>query len=266
MTFALAFPVIDPVLVEIGPFAIRWYALAYISGLLLGWWLMRRLATRAPYKIRAVDIDDFLVWATLGVVLGGRLGYVLFYKPEFYAAHPMEIIKVWQGGMSFHGGFLGVVIAAWLFARKRSIPAVHLADLLACTAPIGLFFGRIANFINGELWGRVSDMPWAVIFPRGGPAPRHPSQIYESLLEGLVLFAVVNLLARNETIRRHGGLLCGVFVTGYGVARGIVENFRQPDEHLGFLFMHVTMGQILSLPMILAGLALIFWARRVTRP
>ena len=261
MTFVLAFPSIDPVLFQIGPFVVRWYALAYIFGLVLAWRYVRILATRPPHTASGLDIDDFLVWATLGVVIGGRLGYVLFYKPEFYADNPAAILQVWQGGMSFHGGFLGVVAAGLWFVRRRKINALAFGDLLACAAPIGIFLGRIANFINGELFGRISDAPWAMVFPRGGPAPRHPSQLYEAGLEGIALFVVLFVVWRVEALRRRSGLLIGVFLLGYSAARGFVELFRQPDAHIGFLLGGTTMGQWLSAPMILAGLLLIYFSK-----
>ncbi|WP_169543056.1 prolipoprotein diacylglyceryl transferase [Sneathiella aquimaris] len=250
---AVSFPEIDPILIELGPFAIRWYALAYITGLILGWRLMLHFAKSDKSPLTPEHIDDFLVWATLGVILGGRLGYVLFYKPDYYITDPLEIVKIWEGGMSFHGGFLGVVIAAILFSRKRSIPPLALADMLATVAPVGLFFGRIANFINGELFGRVTDVSWAMVFPNGGPLPRHPSQLYEALLEGAVLFVLVMIL-RQTKFGQKPGLLTGTFLVGYAASRGFVELFRQPDAHLGFLLGGATMGQLLSIPMVLIGL------------
>ncbi len=264
MIFVLPFPVIDPVLVEIGPFAIRWYALAYIAGLLLGWRYMRLLAAHLSGGPSALDIDDFIVWATLGVILGGRLGYVLFYNPGYFLAHPQEVVFLWRGGMSFHGGFLGVAVALVLFARRRGLGILTLADLVACASPIGLFFGRIANFFNGELWGRPSDVPWAMVFPRAGPLPRHPSQLYEAALEGLILFAALLALWRFSGSRQRAGFLTGAFLAGYGAARTVVELFREPDAHLGFFFAGVTMGQMLSLPMIAAGLWLMVRAKPVT--
>lgn len=262
MTFVIPFPNIDPVLISFGPFAIRWYALAYIGGLLIGWRLMRRLALRPPEAATLEDVDDFLVWATLGVVLGGRLGYVLFYNAPYYLAHPLSVLAVWRGGMSFHGGLVGVMVAMIVFCRRRKIPLLMFSDRIACVAPIGLFLGRLANFVNGELFGRVADVPWAVVFPRGGPQPRHPSQIYEAFAEGALLFAVLMWLAGDERLRRRPGLICGVFLAGYGVARMIGELFRQPDAHIGFLGFGTTMGQWLSLPLFLGGLYLIVGARR----
>lgn len=261
---ALQFPSFDPVAVSIGPFAIRWYALAYVCGLLIGWRYCRWLAARAPTKIEAGAIDDYLLWATLGVVLGGRLGYVVFYNPGHYLSNPLEILYVWQGGMSFHGGLIGVVVATALFARKAGIPLLGLGDIVCCAAPVGLFLGRLANFVNGELFGRPTEAPWGVIFPQGGPLPRHPSQLYEAGLEGLVLFLVLWLLVRRGGLRRHG-LASGVFFAGYGAARLFVELFREPDAQIGFLAGGVTMGQMLSLPMLLIGIGLAAWALR-TRP
>ncbi len=255
--FAIPYPAIDPVLIELGPFVIRWYALAYIAGLVIGWRWCLMLAKRPPLFVTAEAIDDFLVWATLGVVLGGRLGYVLFYKPDYYLANPLEALQVWHGGMSFHGGALGVVLAIVLFCRQRRINFLAFGDIIVCAAPIGLFFGRIANFINSELWGRVTDVPWAMVFPNGGPLPRHPSQLYEAVLEGIVLFIIVNGLERFTGIRERPGALSGVFLIGYGIARIIAEFFREPDAFLGFLAFGLTMGQILSLPFVLVGLVLL---------
>jgi len=262
MFFAIPFPNIDPVIFEIGVFAIRWYSLAYIAGLVLGWIYMKRLARLDPPVCERDAVDDFLVWATMGVILGGRAGMVLFYQFDYYMAHPAKIIAVWEGGMSFHGGFLGVVIAGLIFTRKRGINALRFGDLLGCVAPIGLFFGRIANFINGELWGRPADVAWAMVFPTGGPVPRHPSQLYEAAFEGLILFAVMFVLSRNESVRRRPGLLMGTFIAGYGIARSIGELFREPDAYIGFLSFGTTWGQWLSVPMIVVGVYFIVRARR----
>jgi phosphatidylglycerol:prolipoprotein diacylglycerol transferase len=245
---------------SLGPFAVRWYALAYIAGLIIGWRYCLALAKKPPQIARAQDIDDFLVWATLGVVLGGRIGYILFYNFDQYAAHPIEMLYLWRGGMSFHGGALGVLCAIVLFCRQRGIPMVAFADIIVCAVPIGLFFGRIANFINGELWGRVTDVPWAMVFPTGGPEPRHPSQLYECFLEGAVLFTLLWALQRFTPARQRPGTLTGVFLIGYGIARIIVEFFRQPDAQLGFLFWGITMGQLLSVPLLLVGLWLVLRA------
>jgi len=262
MLAAITFPQIDPIAISIGPLAIRWYSLAYITGLLLGWLYCRWLANRPPRLLSDRAIDDFLVWAALGVVLGGRIGYILFYKPEYYFANPEQILFLWRGGMSFHGGLLGVAVAMFLFARREGVHILALSDIVASATPIGLFFGRIANFVNGELFGRPTDLPWGVIFPRGGPVPRHPSQIYESGLEGLVLFVILYALVRGGALTRTG-TTTGVFLIGYGLARMTVELAREPDAYLGFLIGGWTMGQLLSAPMVLAGLAVIVWGRRI---
>jgi len=250
------FPDIDPVALQLGPFAIRWYALAYIIGLVGGWRYCLHLAGRSPQSIPPRAIDDFLVWATLGVVLGGRLGFVLFYQPAFYLENPIEIVKVWRGGMSFHGGLLGVILAVILFARARGIAVLAMADIIAAASPIGLFFGRIANFVNAELWGRVTDAPWGVVFPTGGPMPRHPSQLYEAILEGLVLFAVLYYATRLRGSLHRPGVTTGIFMLGYGAARIFVELFREPDAHIGLLPLGTTWGQWLSVPLILFGVYL----------
>jgi phosphatidylglycerol---prolipoprotein diacylglyceryl transferase len=266
--FAIPFPAFDPVLVHLGPFAIRWYALAYIAGILLGWVYARALVRaeslwggKAPMTV--LDFDDFILWVTLGIILGGRIGYVLFYNPEHFAEHPLEIIQLWNGGMSFHGGFTGCVVAVVLFARHRGIPILSLGDITCAVGPIGIFLGRIANFINGELWGRsASDwLPWAMVFPAAGLEPRHPSQLYQALLEGLVLFLALFALSRRETLRTRFGGLTGAFLIGYGIARIIGETFRQPDVFLGYLVAGATMGQLLSVPMVIVGLWLIVRTR-----
>jgi phosphatidylglycerol:prolipoprotein diacylglycerol transferase len=263
---AIPFPAFDPVLISFGPFAIRWYALAYIVGI-LGGWLYARAIVRSqrlwggPAPLTVTDYDDFILWVTLGIILGGRIGYVLFYNPGYFIEHPAEALQLWKGGMSFHGGFTGCVVAVVLFARRRGIPILSLGDVTCAVAPIGLFLGRIANFINGELWGRATDMPWAMVFPNGGPAPRHPSQLYEAALEGLALFAVLALLVRAGALRRPG-MITGVFAIGYGAARLFCEFFREPDAQLGFLWGGLTMGMLLSLPLMLAGIAFILAARR----
>jgi phosphatidylglycerol:prolipoprotein diacylglycerol transferase len=261
----IAFPAIDPVAIEIGPLAIRWYALAYIAGLVLGWRYVAWRARAPGSPISRRDADDFLVWAALGIVLGGRLGSVLFYNSGYYVAHPVEILYLWRGGMSFHGGMLGMAGAIVWFSRRRGLAVLAVADLVACAAPIGLFFGRIANFINGELFGRPSEAPWAVIFPGDAlQTPRHPSQIYEAGLEGLVLFAVLWLVLRRPGARARPGLLTGVFVAGYGLLRIVGEFFREPDANLGYLVSGATMGQLLSAPMVLFGLYLVLRARPAT--
>jgi phosphatidylglycerol---prolipoprotein diacylglyceryl transferase len=263
--FPLHFPEINPIAVQIGPLAIRWYALAYVTGLVTSWRVGLALAKRPPKIARPEDFDDFLVWATLGVVLGGRTGYVLFYNFQHYMADPADIIALWHGGMSFHGGLLGVTAAIILFCWQRKINLLAFADIIAVTAPIGLFFGRIANFINGELWGRVSDVPWAMVFPNGGPLPRHPSQLYEAGLEGILLLIILALLARFAHARTRPGMTTGVFLIGYTCARIFVEFFREPDQQVGFLVFGATMGQLLSLPLLLLGLFLLVRALRQPR-
>jgi len=259
--FAIPFPAIDPVAIAVGPFVVRWYALAYIVGLLIGWRYCLLLADRPPRLVERRDIDDFLVWATLGVVLGGRIGYVLFYKPGYYVEHPLEALYLWHGGMSFHGGALGVTIAILWFTRARRLPVFAFSDIIAEAIPIGLFFGRLANFINGELYGRETDAPWAMVFPGGGPVPRHPSQLYEAACEGLLLFLLL-LIAEHSGARRRPGIVSGLFLVGYAVARMSGELFRQPDVQLGFLVFGTTMGQLLSIPLLIAGILLGLWAWR----
>jgi phosphatidylglycerol---prolipoprotein diacylglyceryl transferase len=262
--FVIPFPAFDPVLVHLGPFAIRWYALAYIFGILLGWAYARALIRsetlwggKAPLTL--VDFDDFVLWVTLGIILGGRAGYVLFYNFEHFAAHPLEIVQLWNGGMSFHGGFTGCVVAVVLFARKRGIPILSLGDITCAVGPIGIFLGRLANFINGELWGRPADVPWAMVFPGGGQLARHPSQLYEAALEGLLLFAGLALLMRLGALRRPG-MIIGAFAVVYAFARSFSEFFREPDAQLGFLWGGATMGQLLSIPLFLAGVGFIVYA------
>jgi phosphatidylglycerol:prolipoprotein diacylglycerol transferase len=263
---ALPFPNFDPVLISFGPLAIRWYALAYIVGILLGWLYARILIRnealwggRAPLTVG--NFDDFIVWITLGIILGGRLGYVLFYNPAYFAANPLEIVQIWGGGMAFHGGFAGCVIAVLLFARSARVPVLSLGDLTCAVAPIGLFLGRIANFINGELWGRTTDVPWAFVFPGAGPLPRHPSQLYEAALEGLVLFIVLAIAVRMGSLKRPG-LTIGLFAIVYALGRSFCEFFREPDPQLGFLWGGLTMGMLLSIPLFLAGLAFVRYAMR----
>jgi len=265
MMFVIPYPAIDPTLIAIGPFAIRWYALAYIVALLVGWryclWLARRWDKEGTPVASQRAIDDFLVWATLAVVLGGRLGYILFYNPIYYLSHPFETVELWHGGMSYHGGIAAVCLAIFLFCRQRKIILMRFGDLIACAAPIGLFLGRIANFINGELWGRPSDVPWAMVFPNGGPEPRHPSQLYEGFLEGFVLFIVLFMAQRVPAMRARPGALSGLFFLGYALARIVSEFFREPDAQLGFIFAGITMGQILSLPVAAVGIWLLLRAR-----
>jgi phosphatidylglycerol---prolipoprotein diacylglyceryl transferase len=260
----IPFPTINPVLISIGPFAVRWYALAYIVGIIAGWLYARAMIAAqrlwgGPAPITVGEFDDFIIWITLGIILGGRIGYVLFYNLPQFAAHPIQIFELWNGGMSFHGGVLGCVVATVLFALRRGLPILSLGDVTTAVCPIGLFLGRIANFINGELWGRPTDVPWAMIFPNGGPIPRHPSQLYEAALEGLVLLIVLGLLVRLGALKRPG-LVTGAFFLGYGIARTICEFFREPDAQLEAFTRStggLTMGMLLCIPLIVAGIGLI---------
>ncbi len=265
---AIAFPVFNPIAIAIGPIAIRWYALAYIGGIVLGWVYARKIIRseslwggKAP--MTTLDFDDFILWVTLGIILGGRTGYVLFYNFGYFAQHPLDIFQLWKGGMSFHGGFLGCVAAVLLFGRNRNIPVLSLGDVTCAVGPIGLLLGRIANFINSELWGRPADssMPWAMVFPNGGPLPRHPSQLYEAGLEGILLFIILALMIRAGALKRPG-LIIGAFAMCYGLARITGEFFREPDPQLGFLWGGLTMGMLLSVPMVIAGLVFIAVALR----
>jgi phosphatidylglycerol---prolipoprotein diacylglyceryl transferase len=264
MSFLLiAFPVFDPVAIAIGPIVIRWYALAYIFGIVLGWIYARSLLKTeklwdGPAPITLVQLDDFILWVTIGIIVGGRTGYVLFYNLPFFIAHPAEIFELWKGGMSFHGGFVGCVIAVIAFARVNKVSILSLGDITTAVAPVGLLLGRLANFINSELWGRAADpsLPWAMIFPNGGPLPRHPSQLYEAGLEGIVLFAILAVMIRLGALKRPG-LILGSFMAIYGLARIAGEHFREPDPQLGFLWGGLTMGMLLSMPMVIAGAILI---------
>lgn len=267
---ALSFPNIDPIIVTIGPLAVHWYGVGYIVGILFAWWYAKRLVANprlwpdGAQPMKPQDLDDFVVWAAIGVVVGGRTGYVLFYDLPRYLADPLGIFAVWQGGMSFHGGLLGTILAMVLFSRARKIHTWSLLDVVAAGVPMGLGLVRLANFINSELWGRVSDVPWAVIFPNGGPLPRHPSQIYEALLEGLVLFLVLRFLTHSRLKLKTPRFVGGAFVSGYGLSRIVVEFFREPDQQLGYLLGTgwLTMGMVLSLPMVLFGL----WCMATARP
>lgn len=260
----LPYPEIDPVLIQIGPVMVRWYSLAYIAGLVLGWRYGVALinnkalwrAARAP--ISKQNMDDLFVWCAFGIILGGRLGYVLFYNLPFYLENPASILAVWQGGMSFHGGLLGVIIALWIYCRRHGKSLLGVIDIVAATVAIGLFFGRVANFINGELYGRLSDAPWAVVFPMGGGLARHPSQLYEAGLEGILLFLVIRYFTHKRQALHKPGLVLGIMALGYGLARIFVEFFREPDAHIGYLSGFVTMGMVLTVPMILVGLYFIF--------
>jgi phosphatidylglycerol---prolipoprotein diacylglyceryl transferase len=264
---ALAFPVIDPVAVSIGPLAVRWYALAYLAGFILGWRYCIALSRRWMGRPDTEDFDEFLTWAVVGVILGGRFGYVLFYNLPYYLENPLDALQVWHGGMSFHGGLIGVVLSILLFCRRRGLSPFRFGDLVGCASPIGLFFGRIANFINGELYGRIAAQTdwgadWAMVFPRDLlQLPRHPSQLYEAALEGALLFVILAILARRPAVAARPGLLAGIFFIGYGLARSLVEFYREPDAQLGFLWGGATMGQLLCAPMIVFGLWLALGSR-----
>jgi phosphatidylglycerol---prolipoprotein diacylglyceryl transferase len=269
----IAFPVFDPVAIAIGPIVIRWYALAYIFGIVLGWIYARSLLKTeklwgGPAPVTLAQLDDFILWVTIGIIVGGRTGYVLFYNLPFFIAHPAEIFELWKGGMSFHGGFMGCVIAVIAFARVNKISILSLGDLTTAVAPMGILLGRLANFINSELWGRAADpsLPWAMIFPNGGPLPRHPSQLYEAGLEGIVLFAILAVMVRLGALKRPG-LILGSFIAIYGLARIAGEHFREPDPQLGFLWGGLTMGMLLSVPMVIAGAILIVssWRKPANR-
>ena len=274
MPFLLVdFPVFDPVAIQIGWFAIRWYALAYIAGIVLGWIYARWLAKNerlwgGPAPISLLQLDDFILWVTIGIIVGGRTGYVLFYNLPFFVDHPLEIFELWKGGMSFHGGFMGCVIAVMWFARRNGISILSLGDITTAVGPIGLFLGRIANFINSELWGRAADpsLPWAMVFPNDQlHLPRHPSQLYEAGLEGVLLFTILAIMIRLGALKRPG-LILGSFITLYGLARITGEFFREPDKQLGFLWGQLTMGMLLSVPMVIIGALLIAWVLRREAP
>ncbi|CAI3949117.1 Prolipoprotein diacylglyceryltransferase (Lgt) (PDB:5AZB) [Commensalibacter communis] len=262
----LYYPNFNPVMLQIGPLSIRWYAMAYITALICGWLLVRRLVRKDPIVATKEQVDDFLTWATLGVILGGRLGYCLFYQPGYYLPHPLEIFKVWHGGMSFHGGALGVIIALILFSRKYRLSFLGFSDRVTTVVPLGLGLGRFANFINHELVGRVAPdwLPWRMFYPNVVGA-RHPSELYECLLEGVVLFSIMMILAYRKSIREHAGLLSGIFLLGYAIARSFCELFREPDDFLGFIVGGITMGQILCIPMVIAGSFFIWQSFRLSK-
>jgi phosphatidylglycerol:prolipoprotein diacylglycerol transferase len=274
---AIAFPFNDPVAVKLGPLAIRWYGLAYMAGLLLGWLYMRRLCADerlwgAPSPMRPEQADDFLFWATLGTVIGGRLGFFLFYEPAMLFRHPLQFFRIWEGGMAFHGGLLGVGLAVWLFGRRNRIPIRSLMDLSAAVVPFGLFFGRIANFINGEIYGRLSSVPWAVEFPARVLAkgdslgPRHPTQLYEAALEGVVMFFLLRYFTHSRLSLRSPGLTAGVFLMAYGVFRIVAEYFKEWDMAQFFTTAHFSEGVVYSLPMIALGAYFVATAKLLQSP
>lgn len=265
----LTFPNIDPVIFSMGPLSIRWYGMGYVVGILFAWWYTKRLvsnpqlwAAKSP-PMTPRDLDDFVVWATFGVIIGGRLGYVIFYDLPHTLSNPLSIFAVWQGGMSFHGGLLGTILAMVLFARSRGIAVWSMLDTISCGVPVGLGLVRIANFINSELWGRPTDLPWGMVFPNGGPLPRHPSQLYEAGLEGILLFLVLRILSHRFMKLKQPGFVGGAFVAGYGTCRIIAEFFREPDVQLGYLAGNwLTMGMVLSAPMVVAGVWAMLAANR----
>ncbi len=248
------FPDISPVIFSIGPFALRWYAMAYLVGIVTAWILTKRNIRKYNLGITTEQLDDLVFYTTLGIILGGRLGYVICYGDGYFWQHPAEILAVWHGGMSFHGGIAGVIIALYCFAKKYKFPYLKITDLVALYVPIGIFLGRLANFVNGELWGRITTVPWAVKFPDGGYLPRHPSQLYEALTEGILMFIILNLLWRKKFVRNHTGIISAVFLVIYGLSRISMEFFREPDRQIGYIAGSVTMGQILSLPFLILGL------------
>lgn len=256
----MTYPQIDPIIFSIGPLAVRWYGLMYLLGFVGGYFMMCHLARVRNYPISREQISDLLFYGVIGVVAGGRLGYTLFYNADYYLSHPGEIFYIWQGGMSFHGGLLGVVLAILYYCHRRKLALLKVADLVVAAVPIGLGLGRIGNFINGELWGRTTDLPWGMVFPGAGSRPRHPSQLYEAGLEGLLLLGIIYLLHR---LRVRDGIPGFSFLACYGLFRFLVEFFRQPDAQLGFLWGGATMGQLLSLPMILIGVVglVVIWMK-----
>ena len=253
----------NPVFIDLGAFQIRWYSLAYIIGIILSWIysikIIKRMASKHNFSpIRQTIFDDLIIYLIIGIILGGRLGYVIFYNFEYYSKNLFEILKLWEGGMSFHGGLLGVIIATIIFSKIKRINFFYFTDIICCVAPIGLFLGRIANFINGELFGKISTLPWAVVFPNNGNISRHPSQIYEAILEGIVLFILINFFALKKQLLLRAGYVSGLFLIFYSIARIIGENFREPDKHLGYFFNYFSMGVLLSLATFLAGCFIIF--------
>jgi phosphatidylglycerol---prolipoprotein diacylglyceryl transferase len=258
----------NPVLVDFGIFEIRWYSIAYILGIVLGWIGAIRIIEKTKNNIfgfkviKKSDFDDLIIYLVLGIVLGGRIGYILFYNFQYYSQNLMEVLKLWQGGMSFHGGLLGVIISIFLFSRNKKISFYKLSDIVACVAPIGLFFGRLANFINGELFGKISTLPWAVIFPYGGNLARHPSQIYEAILEGIVLFILINYLAFKKHFIFNTGYISGIFLILYSILRMFSEIFREPDKHLGYFFNYFSTGFLLSILTLIAGFLIILFNKK----
>jgi phosphatidylglycerol---prolipoprotein diacylglyceryl transferase len=253
---------LSPELFRFGSFALRYYGLAYLFGIFIAWWLLKRMLSRSSPPMTAEQVDEFIIWATLGIVLGGRIGYVLFYSPVGYLDNPLDAFAVWKGGMAFHGGVAGVTIAATLFAWRNQLSWLRLLDYVVCVYPIGHLFGRLANFVNGELWGRPTDGSWGIIFPDAGPEPRHPSQLYQAGLEGILPLILLAWLFWRTDARLFHGRLTAVFCIVMGLARFFVEFYREPDRNLGFLTFGLTMGQLLTVPMVIIGLVLLRWSKR----
>jgi len=258
----------DPVLVDLGLFQIRWYSLAYILGIILGWMYSLKIISKTQNithdseSVTKSDFDELILYLVLGIVLGGRLGYVFFYNLEYYSQNLLEIFKLWHGGMSFHGGLLGIIISVFIFSKNKNVNFLKYLDVISCAAPIGLFLGRIANFINGELFGKISNLPWAVIFPNGGDFARHPSQIYEAILEGILLFILINFLALKKNLITKTGYVSSFFLILYSIFRMFSENFREPDSHLGYFFNHFSIGMLLSILTLIFGFLIIFYIKR----
>lgn len=255
-----AYPDISPIIFELGPFALRWYSMAYLTGILVGWWLMSVRTKKYSLPLNKQNLEDIVFYLTLGIIIGGRIGYVLIYGREHFLKNPWEVFELWHGGMSFHGGIIGVIVALWLVSRKVKYNFLAITDLVSPVVPIGIFLGRLANFANDELWGRATDVAWAVRFPRGGYIPRHPSQIYEALLEGVLMFLLLNLAWRSKFFREKQGLISALFLLLYSAFRAVCEQFREPDAQIGFLWLNTTMGQLLSLPALFFGIFLLFCA------
>ncbi len=257
--YGLAYPEISPIAFSLGPLAVRWYSLAYLFGILSAWFLLLRNIKKYQLPLDKAKVEDLVFYVTLGIILGGRLGYAIFYGGAAMWQNPLHLLEIWKGGMSFHGGVAGVIIAVYVYVRKIQYSFLGLMDLVALYTPIGIFLGRLANFVNDELWGRVSNVAWAVRFPNGGFLPRHPSQLYEAFLEGLVMLVILNFAWRYKAVREKHGVVSALFVLFYGIFRMLLEQFREPDMQLGFIIGHITMGQLLSLPLVLTGVALLFW-------
>ena len=262
----LAYPEISPIIFSIGPVAIRWYSMAYLVGIISAWLLVKRQVRIYHIPLTKTNLEDLVFDVTMGIILGGRLGYVLFYGNSVFWEHPLQILAIWNGGMSFHGGIIGVILAIWYFSYRIKIPFLKITDLAVLYAPIGIFLGRLANFVNDELWGRVTDVAWAIRFPNGGYLPRHPSQIYEALAEGVAIFVILNILWRFKWVRERTGFVSGAFGALYAIMRMSMEQFREPDQQLGFFFNSITMGQMLSLPFLIAGVWVMVRAVKKFKP